>query len=331
MTKQVDRKQDIIDALEVMQKKEYAEKAPFKARAYAKVVKQLKTYDAPIYNMEDLEGVSGIGDRIKEKIAEIIETGKLHQVEEYKKDPVRELTETLLTIYGIGPAKAKELVEVNKITSIDELKTRQDELLNDKQKIGMKYIGEFDIRIPRKEVDRHVTFVKETVASVDPSYIVEASGSYRRGENTSGDVDFLLTHPDGNVNHEENFTKIIELLQKKKYITDILAKGGKKCLAVGKVKRARHFRRIDFMMTERHVFPFALLYFTGSGPFNVAMRNAALAKGYSLSEYGLKNIETGEFVTNVDFNTEEDVFRFLGLKYVAPADRKTSAVSLEEA
>ena len=81
----------------------------------------------------------------------------------------------------------------------------------------------------------------------------------------------------------------------------------------------RHFRRIDFMLTQEHEYPFALLYFTGSGPFNVAMRNFALSKGYSLSEYGLKDAN-GKFVGDA-FRTEEDIFEFLGLKYIPPEQR----------
>ena len=78
------------------------------------------------------------------------------------------------------------------------------------------------------------------------------------------------------------------------------------------------------MMTHKHEFPFALLYFTGSGPFNVAMRNYAIEKGYSLSEYGLKCLRgprEGDFVTD-GFEKEEDIFEFLGLRYIKPEDRK---------
>lgn len=326
----IDRKQDLVHALEVMQKKEHAAKNPFKARAYAKVVKQIKALNSPVYSMDDLKDIEGIGASIKDKIREILDTGKLHQAEEYMNKPEQKLVEQLLSIHSIGPAKAKELVEKHGIKTIEELKEKQDTLLNDKQKMGLKYFGEFDLRIPRAEMDKHNVYIKEVFASIDKKYVVELAGSYRREEKDSGDIDVLITHPDDDVDHEGNLTKIIDRFVKDKYITDIFAKGPKKCLAVCKAKRYKHFRRIDFMMTAKHEFPFALLYFTGSGPFNVEMRNYALEKGYSLSEYGLKCMRgdrQGDFVS-VNFTKEEEVFAFLGLKYVLPRDRKANVLSM---
>ena len=133
----------------------------------------------------------------------------------------------------------------------------------------------------------------------------------------------MITHPDDTIDHDLNFKKIVEVFQKDKYICDIFAQGGKKCLAVCKAKRFKHFRRIDLMMTHKNEFPFALLYFTGSGPFNVGMRNYTIEHGYSLSEYGLKCLRgprEGDFV-NAGFEKEEDIFAFLGLTYVKTQDR----------
>ena len=319
----MDRRNDIIVALEKMQKKEIADKQAFKARAYTKVIKQLRVLDKPITRIEDLDGIEGIGTSIRTKIEEILETGKLKQADEYDNRPEIKIIEALMKVYGIGPAKAKSLVEENGITGIEDLKKRQD-LLNDKQKMGLKYWEDFDLRIPRVEMDKHAANIKDTIKSIDKRYIVELSGSYRRGDKDSGDIDVLITHPDENMDHDENFKKIVEAFQGNKYIVDIFAQGGKKCLAVCRAKRYKHFRRIDLMMTHKNEFPFALLYFTGSGPFNVAMRNYAIEKGYSLSEYGLKCLKgprEGEFVT-AGFEKEEDIFEFLGLRFIKPEDRK---------
>jgi len=66
-------------------------------------------------------------------------------------------------------------------------------------------------------------------------------------------------------------------------------------------------------------YAFTLLYFTGSGQFNIEMRNHALSLGYSLSEYGLK--KKGKLI-NDTFETEQDIFKFLGIKYIEPFERK---------
>jgi DNA polymerase beta len=318
----MDRKSDIISALEKMQKKEIADKQPFKARAYTKVIRQLKALNKQVTSMSDLDGIEGIGGGIKKKIEEILETGKLKQAEEYDNRPDIKAIEDLMKIHGIGPAKAKSLVEESGIMGIDDLKKRED-LLNDKQKMGLKYWEEFQLRIPRSEMDKHAETVRGIIGGIDKKYIVALSGSYRRGGKDSGDIDVLITHPDDTIDYEEHFKKIVETCTKEKYVVDIFAQGPKKCLAVSRAKRCKHFRRIDFMMTHKNEFPFALLYFTGSGPFNVAMRNYAIEKGYSLNEYGLKCLSgprEGGFV-NAGFEKEEDIFAFLGLKYVKPEDR----------
>jgi DNA polymerase/3'-5' exonuclease PolX len=164
-------------------------------------------------------------------------------------------------------------------------------------------------------MEKHEAYIMSVIKSFGKDIVASLSGSYRRKEASSGDVDCLITNCD-----EATYKKIIQEFVSKKYISDILAQGNKKVLAVGKLKMRRHFRRIDFMLTQAHEYPFALLYFTGSGPFNVAMRNCALSKGYSLSEYGLKDTN-GKFVDGDTFRTEEDIFKFLGLKYISPEQR----------
>lgn len=321
----------IIDYLELMRKKEIADKQPFKARAYANVIKQIKLIDKDISSYDDLASVTGIGKSIEAKIKEILETGHLREANSFVETRTDiKIIDDLMKIHAIGPAKAKQLVDEHGIKSIDDLKART-ELLNEKQKLGLKYWEHFEARIPRLEMEKHDAFVKKFIHQVDADYHVELTGSYRRGEKDSGDIDVLITHPNEALNHEDNFKKIIELFVKEGYVTDIFAQGSKKCLAVCKAKRHRTFRRVDFMMTHKNEFPFALLYFTGSGGFNVNMRNLALSKGYSLSEYGLKHVSgahEGELVKH-KFMSEEDIFKFLKIKYVPPQSR-TPSVAFEE-
>jgi DNA polymerase beta len=313
-TQAKDMKAYILEALEKLRKKEMAEKQPFKARAYAVVLGQIKTISGPITSFEQISELKGVGTKIKAKLQEIFETGKLAQVQEYDSSDKMKIFEQLTQVHGIGPVKARDLIDNAGIKSIEELEGRQ-ELLNDVQKKGLKYYKDTILRIPRAEMEKHEAYIMSVIKSFGKDIVASLSGSYRRKEATSGDVDCLITNCD-----EATYKKIIQEFVSQKYITDILAQGNKKVLAVGKLKMRRHFRRIDFMLTQPHEYPFALLYFTGSGPFNVAMRNFALSKGYSLSEYGLKDT-SGKFVDGDTFHTEEDIFKFLGLRYIAPENR----------
>lgn len=321
----MDQKELLITTLEKMRQKETADKQTWKARAYVVVIKQLKDFAGPINTIDDLSGFKGIGQGIRDKIVEILDTGKLKQAEEFNANTDYSVINELLKVHGIGPAKAKELVTKNGIKSIADLKAHP-EFLNEKQKIALKYTDDFELRIPRAEMQKHEKYIKEVIKGIDPSLVVEVVGSYRRGAKDSGDIDVLITHPNHNSNEEEmeNLLKrIVGVMNKGKYTYDAFALGNKKYLGVSKVKYGRHYRRLDLLLTHNHEFAFALLYFTGSQQFNVDMRNYCIQKGYSLSEYGLKYLsgdDKGKFVDH-KFVTEEDVFKFLGLEYVAPKDR----------
>lgn len=315
-----DFKELIITNLDKLRKKEIAEKETWKARAYAAVIKNLKVHDGPIKNIEDLQGVKGIGEKIRDKIAEIINTGTLKQAEAYNSNSGMQAIEQLLKVHGIGPTKAKDLVQTHGIKTLEDLKNHVD-LLNEKQKMGLKYVEDFELRIPRKEMEKHAIFVKEAIRSINPDLIVEVVGSFRRGAKDSGDIDILITHPRDEHDADELLKTLVPTLEKAKYFYDTFALGNKKYLGVCKVKYGRHFRRIDLLVTRTLEFPFALLYFTGSQEFNIAMRNYCLEKGMSLSEYGLKNTKDNKFIDK-HFYTEKDVFDYLGLQYVPPNERK---------
>jgi DNA polymerase/3'-5' exonuclease PolX len=321
-----DRKADILAVLDKMRKKEVADKNNYKAIAYAKVIKQLREMPGPVTSLDDLKEVKGIGQSIRKVISELLETGHVEKADAYNTNPHYKIIESLLTIHAIGPAKAKELVETHGITSIEDL-AKHPELLNDKQKMGLKYVGEFDLRIPRAEMLKHAATVKNAIAEVDPLYKVEIAGSFRRGEKDSGDIDVLITHPQADAGDGDGnrLKAIVDRFMKEGYLKDIFALGDKKCLAVCRAKHHRHFRRIDLLLTTPSEFPFALLYFTGSGPFNVEMRNHALEMGLSLSEHGFKDAKTGEPIPT-SFTTEKEIFDKLGLAYVPPEERKAGAI-----
>jgi DNA polymerase/3'-5' exonuclease PolX len=319
----MDHKPRIIEVLGKLRERDFAKNDKWKVRAYDIVIKQLKSLDKPIKSIKDVEGLKGVGDKIKIKIEEIINTGDLAQVRNIDKE-VGIITE-LTKVFGIGPIRARDLYEKHGINSIAELESRTD-LLNDKQIMGLKYYKDFEKRIPYKEMQKHDEFLKKVISQIDSELRIEIMGSYRRRRPNSGDIDCLVCHP-GDIDHSKMFEDIVKKLESEKYLVDTFAKGNKKYNGVCRLKYHRTNRRIDLMYTSKETFPFALLYFTGSQEFNIALRNKALEKGYSLSEYGLKDEKTGN-VLNKQFETEEDVFKFLGLRYVKPENREKVKLEL---
>jgi len=318
----IDRKQELIDSLEKLRKKEVANKETWKARAYLIVIKELKNFEGPVYTFDDVKGVKGIGKSMEAKIKELLATGSISQLADYNANGHIKIMDELLKIHGIGPSKAKELVEKNNIKSIAELKSHP-ELLNDTQKIGIKYWEDFEKRIPRKEMEKHDEYLMGVFKEIDPRIVATITGSYRRKMTDSGDVDVLLTHPDDPDDFEDVMKVMVEKMERD-YIKDVLALGSKKCMAVCRLKNYKAFRRLDLFYTRKNEYPFAVMHFTGSGPFNVRIRNIALSKGYSLSEHGIKyskGEKEGELV-DTEFTDERDIFKFLGIDYVEPEDRK---------
>ena len=164
----------------------------FRARAYQKAAETVMLYQEDITDISQLKGRPNIGATIMKKFAEYMETGKLKVLEKAKNNPVYEFTK----IYGIGPKKAKELVEKDKVTTIAQLRERKDELLNNVQKKGIKYYEDILKRIPRDEINEYKkeldkVFKKLKNASGSTFEIV---GSYRRGASNSGDIDIIITN-----------------------------------------------------------------------------------------------------------------------------------------
>jgi DNA polymerase/3'-5' exonuclease PolX len=121
----MNKKDIIIKELETISKKEAMEKNFFKVRAYKKVINQLKELES-VVSMKDLQNIEGIGIKIRDKIEEILKTGKLKSAEKARKilkngSSKIEIYDELLKIHGIGIVKAKELIENYNINSIESL------------------------------------------------------------------------------------------------------------------------------------------------------------------------------------------------------------------
>ena len=288
-----------------------------------KAITALKDYQDKITSSKDLDKVKGLSKgSIKEKIIEFIETNSILEVKNISTES--NVIQDLLNIYGVGPARANELFSKYNIKSIDDLrnKLRTDaSILNDKQKIGLDYYEDLLKKIPRKEMEKHEKYITEFIKDIDKenNLIYQVTGSYRRGATKSGDIDVLCTTKTDNT---ILFNHIIKNLEGEYYIRETLAKGDKKFMGICKLHRYKTSRRLDMIYTNKVNYPFALLYFTGSGQFNIEMRNYAISLGYSLSEYGLK--KNNKFITNngIPFETEEDIFKFLGLKFIEPEERR---------
>tara|TARA_B100001093_G_scaffold520479_1_gene616489 strand:- start:2789 stop:5074 length:2286 start_codon:yes stop_codon:yes gene_type:complete len=279
-----------------------------------------------------------------QKISEIIKTGILSKAIDISDDPkVKAITE-LTKIPEIGPSKADKLyaLDIKTIADLTEAFKKDNTLLNSKQAIGLKYYTDLDKRIPREEMDEWNEFFNKILRFTierNASRIniegakLELVGSYRRGALSSGDIDILLTSKNS-LEGKKLMALFIKELLKTEYLdsTLVFSSGNTKFMGLGKIKD--YYRHIDIFYYSEKEYPFALLFSTGSGQFNIEMRADAIKKGYSLSEKELtyrdsSKISEEEYLSDINKKyptTEKDIFDFLGLTYIEPKDRQSGAI-----
>jgi len=288
---------------------------PFRARAYQKAQETIMAYPDDILSPTALKGKPNIGPTIMEKMDEYVKTGTLKVLEREKTNPVNILAE----VYGIGPKKAKDLVD-NGITTIQQLRQNQEQL-NDVQKVGLRFYEDVLKRIPRSEIEEYKTIFESDFQKVaTPSSRFEIVGSYRRGAQSSGDIDMIITSDNPKI-----FVNFIDLLIKEKLILEILSRGSTKCLVIAKIPSSDSARRVDFLYTSLEEYPFSVLYFTGSKIFNTVMRHQALQMGLTMNEHGIYHLidngkKKGEKVKH-SFTSEKDIFNYLNIEYKSPEER----------
>jgi DNA polymerase lambda len=317
MTSKMDVKALILQELDVLRRTSASESAGvFKSRQYATAIKTLQTIPE-IRTMEDIPIAkgNGIGEKIREKIVEILETGHLQAADRARATKAPDSLDAFTQIYGVGPKKAADLVKAGYKT-IADLRTalqQNPKLLNKNQQIGLRYYEELLERIPRAEMQDHERFLFEHKPTDLTATIV---GSYRRGNKDSGDIDVLLCSTAPNVG--QILAAYVTTLKTHGYLTEVLAQGDTKCLAICRLP-GQPSRRLDLLITPPDEYACAVLYFTGSDGFNVKMRQHALARGFTLNEHALTHIALGKKVGGI--RRERDIFAALKLQWKEPHER----------
>lgn len=311
MTQVVDYKKAIITNLTEIKNYLIQQNDYYRVKAYSNVLTQLYAYQKPITSLEDFKANIKVGEKILEKVKELIETNKIKYIEKnIIKDDIYKFKEELKDVYGIGYKKANELISQG-ITSMVLLKKNQH-LLNDKQRIGLIYYEDLSKRIPLNEFEKHKEKLEIDLKS--KGFIYEFVGSYRRKGTSMGDIDILMME-----NKNFDLLSFVNNLKEIGYVIEVLALGKHKFMGICKIGR-NPARRVDILIAPKKEYYYSLLYFTGSAEFNVGFRNYVKATfGVSLSEHGLKGL--GDKKAPV-ITSERDIFNYFKIPYLKPEDRK---------
>jgi DNA polymerase (family X) len=264
-----------------------------------------------------LTDVPGIGKGIAGIICDILEKGSFDKRDQLlQKYPPTALE--LLKIQGLGPKSIALLIEHFRVSTIDDLERLcQEQKLRTLPRMGAKLeekvlrsiqqyrssAGRFLLPFARRMADELVEYLS-TTPGVEK---VTAAGSLRRGRETVGDLDLMVTGPDPGPALE----RFVQFAR----VHEILGRGENKASA----KVGLEGIQVDVRALPAESYGAAMQYFTGSKDHNVALRQRALKMGLTLNEYGLFRIETNERVASA---TEEEIYQALDLAWIPPELRE---------
>ena len=295
---------------------------PFKIRAYRQGAETVRNFDGEIVALaekNELTGIKGIGEALRDKLHELASTGKLEFHEKLRAEFPAGLFE-LFDVQGLGPKKVKALYDALGISSVADLKAACNAgKVAELPGFGAKTQTKILEAIAHREsfADTFllggITPLVEEITGLlrlHPEISrVAVAGSYRRAKETVRDLDFLVATKEPALVCED-FTTLPQ-------VDSIIVCGDTKASV-----RLRNGLQCDLRAVSNDQFPFALQYFTGSKEHNVALRSLALKQGLSLNEYGFTPTDKDDPAPIPEVNEEADIYRALGLDFIPPELRE---------
>ena len=303
---------------------------PFKIRAYTNAARSIETWGGNAGDLSDdttLANIPGIGKGIATVIKELVANGSSNFYEQLRAEFPADILE-LFTLPGLGAKKVKALHEQLRISSITQLqesceaghvaklpgfgKTTQEKLC---QAIAdrAKHAGKFQLGAIAAEAET----LQNDLRALDDALHVATAGSYRRHKEIVRDLDFIVATkaPDS----------VTEAFVQHPLVESVLVRGATKTSV-----RLRSGIQCDLRVVSAAEYPFALNYFTGSKEHNVAVRNRALQRGWTLNEYRLgpapldpaTKKKRKEAPAIPEIRDEPELYRALDLDYIPPELRE---------
>ena len=300
---------------------------PFRVRSYRRAAEAVEASTVQVGRLvgepKQLLAIPGIGKGMAANVQEIEKAGTFPLREELMLRYKPSMLE-LLRLPGMGPKSVALFWDALQVGSIEELQAAlEDGRALTLPRFGQKGVdkllagiadykrnsGRFPIDAAEQAAEKLIAYLREFAGL---ERIVPA-GSLRRGRETVGDLDILVTGPGC---AEEAVAAAVEHTAAWPLGGTLLAKGANKVSF-----RMRSGLQVDVRLLPEGSFGAALQYFTGSKMHNVAVRQRALRRGFTLSEYALARVEDGSFVAGA---REEEIYAALGLAWIPPELRENN-------
>ena len=305
----------------------------FRIRSYRRAAEAVEQSTQQLASLLDdpkkLLAIPGIGKGMAANIQEMVEHGSMKLRDELLARYKPTMLE-MLKLPGMGPKSVALMWEALGVASIDELDAaidagklatlpRYGEKQIQKLKKGIedyrKNSGRFHLDDADVAAERITLYLKD-FPGIDT---VTPAGSLRRGRDTVGDLDILVTGP---ACEEDVVAAAVTYTAEYPAIANLIAKGQNKVSF-----NLRTGLQVDVRLLPKQSYGAALQYFTGSKMHNVSIRQRAIKRGYTLSEYALARIDDGSMVAAA---TEEEIYRALDLAWI-PAELRENSGEIEAA
>ena len=292
----------------------------FRVRAYESAAQAIaaQATDLGKLTVKELQQIEGIGKSTAEKIRELLETGKVAKLETLRRKHPPAVV-ALLRVQGLGPKALAKLRAELGVASLDDLRRALAEhRVRDLAGFGAKSeeklaqslarlaaqgaVGRTPISVALPLAQRIVARMREVPGVTR----VEICGSLRRFSETIGDVDLVVAAADP--------APVMEALVSMSVVERVLGRGESKTSVV-----THRGTQVDLRVVAERQFGAALLYFTGSKGHNIKLRQLALARGWTLNEYALSELEGGRVVAS---ESEAEIYAALGLPFIPPVLRE---------
>jgi DNA polymerase (family 10) len=298
----------------------------FRIRSYRNAAEAIEAQTQQIADLIDepkkVLAIPGIGKGMLVNMQEMFKEGKLSLHAELLKK-YRPTMLDLLKIQGLGPKTiamiwsayqvsdlegVEKLAREGKIRELPRMGAKQEQKLLKAIEDYRRIAGRFLLDVAEREANKMTDHLRDYSGLEKVTY----AGSLRRGRETVGDLDILVTGKAccDNTTREQLIEHIIKLPG----LMEIIARGENKVSF-----RLRGGMQVDVRLLPPESFGAAMQYFTGSKAHNVALRQRALKMGYTLSEYSLARLDTEEPVAG---KTEEEIYAKLNLDYIPPELRE---------
>jgi DNA polymerase (family 10) len=303
---------------------EIAAEDGFRIRSYRNAAGVVEGYPERVADIaanpgRKLTEIPGIGKGIASVILEVLKRGSFDARDKLlEKFPACALE--LLKIQGLGPKSIALIIEHFRISSVDELEQLcKDQKLRGLPRMGAKLEEKVlkSIEQYRQTTGRYLLPYAQRVAAELRDYLAETpgieriaiAGSLRRGRETVGDLDLIVSGP--------NAAEALQRFTKFPRVQQVLGQGSNKASATVGLERIQ----VDVRAVPHESFGAAMQYFTGSKDHNVQLRQRALRMGLTLNEYGLFRLDDNSRVAGDD---EAGVYAALGLPWIPPELRENN-------